>query len=284
MSDLVIGHGNPWWLSPNVWVALSTNPGEASPGEQNPVVGLQYLATANITSQASTGFQFGTVYFFWANPALSITTANANQIGSAQVTIAAGQSAVVQCTSPWTPTLLPNGSGHECLVAAVVEDATPNQMGPPPANLDGNNDPTVGQRNLGVVAMGNQMQSRFIYPFEIFNGGRDEQTFEIVAEPAPLEQARPFLRGLPGGERILTQPGKLSQFGIAKTPRPEPKHCEAAERSVPKLSLGPHARTWFSLVGSVEGGAALIHVIQRLGDREVGGLSVLFVPEAKAER
>jgi hypothetical protein len=284
VSDLVIDHGNPWWLSQSVWVALATTPGEGPPGEQNPVVGEQYLATATVNSLAATGVQNGTVYFFWADPSLSITTMNAHAIGSSPVTVNAGSSAPAQCTTPWVPSLLPNGSGHECLVAAVVEDTAPGQVGPPPANLNGDTDPTVGQHNLGVVTMSPHQQGQFIYPFQIFNGERVERAFEIVAEPAPLEEARPFLRGLPGGEGILKEPGKLGRFGIVTKPRPAPEECERPERSVPDLKLGPHEKTWFSVVGALEGGAALIHVTQRLDGRVIGGLSVLVVPEVKKER
>jgi hypothetical protein len=283
VSDLVIDHGNPWWLSPDVWVVPAANPNEASPGAQSPVAGQQYLATANVHSQAATGVQYGTVYYFWADPSLSITTANANAIGSSQVSVNAGQAQITQCANPWIPTLLPNGSGHECLVAAVVENTGPGQVGPPPANLDGNNDPTVGQHNLGVVTMSPHMQGQFIYPFQIFNGERVERAFEILAERAPLEQARPFLRGLPGGEGILKEPGKLGRFGIVTKPRPSPEECERLEPSVPKLKLGSHEKAWFSVVGTVEGGAALIHVTQRLDGRVIGGLSVLVLPETKKE-
>ena len=284
MSDLVIDHGIPWWLSPDVWVVPATNPIEASPGEQSPLAGQQYLATANVRSQAAAGVQYGTVYFFWADPTLSITTMNAHAIGNSQVAVNAGQTQVTQCTTPWVPTLLADGSGHECLVAAVVENTGPGQVGPPPANLDGDNDPTVGQHNLGVVTMSPHLEGQFIYPFQIFNGDRVERAFEIMAERAPLEQARPFLRGLPGGEQILKKPGKLGRFGIVTKPRPAPEECERPEQSVPDLKLEPHGKTWFSVVGTLEGGAALVHVTQRLDGRVIGGLSVLVLPEAKKER
>ena len=41
MSDLVIDHGDPWWLGPNVWAVPFSNPNEPSPGGPSPEAGKQ---------------------------------------------------------------------------------------------------------------------------------------------------------------------------------------------------------------------------------------------------
>jgi hypothetical protein len=235
--SLVIDKGNPWWESPNLWVVPNTDPGEVYPGALNPEAGQMYYATANVrsTAAAGTGVENGRLYFYWANPSLAITTTNANLIGSIPVTVPAGQTVkFTDNNDAWTPQPLPGGSLHECLVAAVVE-GTAN----PPATLDGQNDPTVAQHNLDLMAMSPHLQGHFAYGFEVFNGdGENEQTFEIVVQPAPLKQAE-WLARVPGGINILEHEGRLQHFGIATTGRPEPRECEKAS-PVENVTLPSH--------------------------------------------
>ncbi len=84
-------------------------------------------------------------------PRRGCSKANANFVGKSSVSVAGNSSNTSLELSPWTPSYVNNG--HECLIAAVVEgDASP------PTILDGNNDPTVAQHNLGVVNLGGQME------------------------------------------------------------------------------------------------------------------------------
>jgi hypothetical protein len=280
VSDLVIGHGNPWWLSPDVWVVPAANPTEPSPGEASPVVGDQYLATATVQNTAAGGGTVnGVVYFYWADPSLSITPTNAHQIGFSNITLNPGQTGNTQCTTPWVPALLSDGSGHECLVAAVVEEPAPGQVPPPPANLDGNNDPTVAQHNLGVITVSPMMEHRFVYSFEVFNGAGVGRDFQIATVQAPLAEAKPFLQRVTDVGRILAQEGKVQDLGLVAIARPQRTHLQAARPVVERLTLQPRLGRWMSVTGTLEGSAALMHVTQELDGKVVGGLSILAIAE-----
>ena len=210
-------------------------PDRSIPGEQTPIAGQQYVATAVVRSQATQGVQHGTVYFYWADPTLSITTTNAHFIGASNVNVNAGQTNETQCTNfPWTPTLLSTGSGHECLVAAVVD-----QGGSPPSSLDASSDPTVAQHNLGVITMSSGQSRSLIYPFRIGNSAQEEQTFTIAAETGRLAEVEKFVRALVKKERILEEPGGFEQLGIVNRPFPTPEECKSARASIDNVSIGP---------------------------------------------
>lgn len=270
MAGLVIDHGNPWWLSPNVWVVPVTNPGEASPGELAPVVNQHYYAVANVRNTTNADILNATVYFWWADPSLGIlTSANAHPIGTSSVSVNAGQVNSTLELTQWTPSFVNNG--HECIIAAVVTGG-----GQPPSVLDGANDPTVAQRNLGVVLTG--PHGRFHYPFQVCNPSRVEQTFVIGARTAPIEDAQPFLKDQP------TKGGILQKHGFLGSICPDPEEYAHAKPVLEGIKLAPFSCTGFSLVGTLEGGPVLVHVTQQVGDQVIGGLSVLVAPEGKEAR
>lgn len=267
MSDLVIDHGTPWWLSQSVWVVPATSPDEPAPGEVAPVVNQQYYGVANVRNTTDEDIENATVYFWWANPSLGIiTSTNANLIGTSLVNVKANQTNTTLELTPWIPSFVNNG--HECIIAAVVEGG-----GPPPSVLDGANDPTVAQHNLGVVYTGPQKQGRFHYPFQICNPSRIEQSYIVQAREASIEEAKPFLK-----DRIV-HAGKLRKHGFLRIPCPEPKEYENAHPLLDGIKLTPFSCSGFTLVGSSEGGITLVHVTQHVGDRIVGGLSVLIISE-----
>lgn len=286
MSSLVIDHGNPWWLSPNVWAVPTSNPNEPSPGEVSPVVTSQYFLVANVRNTSASEVQNAEVYFWWADPSLGIiTSANAHLVGTSSVTVLGNSSNTSLELGVWIPSFVNNG--HECLIAAVVEGG-----GPPPGVLDGANDPTVAQHNIGVVNMSGHMEGRFSYPFQVCNPFRVQQRFTVHAEGAPLEQATPFLAALRDRTRAPshrsrlaserasgTSGGRVGRLGFVHPPCPHPRDFDHPRPVLEDIRLEPHACTGFTLVGVVEEGDALIHVTQRLGDRIVGGLSVLVLSQ-----
>jgi hypothetical protein len=284
MSSLAIDHGNPWWLSPNVWAVPTSNPSEPSPGEIAPVVNNQYLLVANVRNTSPSEVLNAEVYFWWANPSLGIlTTANANPVGTSSVSVVGNGSNTSLELSPWTPSFVNNG--HECLIAAVVEGG-----GPPPTVLDGANDPTVAQHNLGVVNVGEHMEGRFFYAFQVCNPFRLEQRFTIHAERGPIEQAAPFLTSLgdpshrsapKGAERRASREAAHSalKLGFVHEVCPHPRDFDRMRPILEDVRLAPFACTGFTLVGVLEEGEALIHVSQRIHEKIVGGLSVLVLSE-----
>ncbi len=276
MSGLQINHGNPWWLSPDVWVVPSDNPSDPSPGTLAPVVGQPYFATANVNNPTSATVQNATVYFYWANPSLGvITSVNAMPIGSSSVTVNAGQTTNTLSLGTWVPSFI-NG-GHECVIAAVVPPG-----GQPPTVLDGANNPAVAQHNLGVVQTGAQMQHRFHYAFQVCNTARVKRAFSIHAHEAPLAHAEPFLKRHPEHRKALAHPGKIETLGFLHSACPDPSEFPHALPHLNEIHIEPMSCTGFSLVGTLHGGAAFIHVTQVIDEKIVGGLSVLVLTQGES--
>jgi len=275
MSGLVIEHGNPWWLSPDVWVVPTSDPSAPSPGVPNPVVGEQYYATANVHNPTTQDILNATVYFWWANPSLGVlTTVNANLIGTSSVSVSAEQTANTLSLTPWEPSFQNNG--HECIIAAVVEDG-----GQPPLVLDGDNDATVAQHNLGVVQLGTETKGRFHYAFQVANPHRLRRSFTIAAHQAPIADVERLLTGSLRKAAAEAPAKEVTGLGFLPSPCPEPHEDRGAKAALKGVELEPFASTGFSLVGNLKGGAALIHVTQSIEDRVVGGLSVLLLPESR---
>lgn len=270
MAGLVIDHGSPsWWLSPNVWVVPTTTPGEGSPGEIAPVVNQHYYIVANVRNITNADILNATVYFWWANPSLGIlTSANAKLIGTSSVSVLAGQTNSTLELTPWVPSFVNNG--HECIIAAVVTGG-----GSPPSVLDGQNDPTVAQRNLGVVLTG--PHGRFHYPFQVCNPSRVEQTFVVQARQAPIDDAKSFFKD------HFPEHGKLQKHGFLRSSCPDPEEYGDAKPILEGVKLAPFSCTGFTLVGTLEGEPVLLNVTQQVGDRVVGALSVLITSERKHE-
>jgi hypothetical protein len=253
-------------------VVPATNPSEPSPGELHPVVGQPYYATANVRSTSQQNLLNAIVYFFWANPALGIiTSVNANLIGTSSVSVNAGQTVNALELVPWVPSFV--NVGHECIIAAVVADG-----GPPPAVLDGAHDPTVAQRNLGVVEVGAQMKGFFHYAFQVCNPVRGERSFTIAAEPAPRADATRFLRSLRGDPNLEAN-ATPEHLGFVRSACPDPSEHATAHRVLEDVKLPGFTCTGFSLVGTLNDGTSLIHVTQAHDGRIVGGLSVLVIAE-----
>ena len=274
MSDLVIDHGDPWWLSPNVWAVSASNPNEPSPGEVNPVVNEPYYVSANVRNTGPANIQNATVYFYWANPSLGIiTTVNAVPIGTSSVSLNTGQTANTLSLGTWTP-VFANG-GHECIIAAVVEESG----GMPPTVLDGNKDPAVAQHNLGVVKIGPHMRGHFHYPFQVCNAGRVEQSFLVAARQAPLSEIKVFLKSLLGKSELPKEQAEIEGVGFLTSVCPDRSEYKTANPVLERIKLAPFSCTGFTLVGTLRAGTGLIHVTQTIDEQIVGGLSVVILTD-----
>lgn len=133
--------GTTFWESPDVWVVSSLGINQPVPGEPNTV----YCRITNLGLEDATGV---VVRFWWANPSLAITQANAHQINPAQlpaVMVPAQSSVEVQCPQPWIPVV--ENNGHECLLAEAYIPA----FDPLVAPLDPVDDRHVGQKNEQLV-------------------------------------------------------------------------------------------------------------------------------------
>jgi hypothetical protein len=138
VGDRPLPSGTVFWESPDVWVVSTLGINQPVPGQPNTV----YARVTNLGMQDATGVF---VQFWWANPALAITEANANLIDTTTTTVLAGSSVVVTCPTPWVP-VVENG-GHECLLAQAYSPV----FDPLTAPLDPVDDRHVGQKNEQLV-------------------------------------------------------------------------------------------------------------------------------------
>jgi hypothetical protein len=262
---LEIEDGDPWYLSPNVWVVPGDNP-EGSPGI--PIAGKTSYLWARVRNSGQDRVSNATVRFYWANPAVGFDRTTATLVGTAFVTLDGGQTADVLCLTPWVPVYV--NQGHECILAEAFHPS----LDPLPGTLafDVPTDRHVAQRNLSVLKLS---ERSFSFAFEIHNPARQARTFTLnatEADPGQLERLVPLLGRdfkLPGKR------GRLQRLGFVQELCPDARAIEGATPRVEKLQLASGERTGYSLVGVLEGGSALVHVIQEVDGNVVGGLSVL---------
>jgi len=268
---LEIEDGNPWYLSRDLWVVPGNNP-QGAPGA--PIAGQANYLWALVRNTGRTPVQDATVRFYWANPAVGFDRTTANLVGTANVRLDAGQSEPVLCLAAWTPSFV-NG-GHVCILAEVFHQALDPLLPGPTFNVP--TDRHVAQRNLSLVAAA---KGAFRFAFEVHNPARVPRTFAIDVRQGELEQVKPLLRTLGPDVALPDRQGKISRIGLVRTPDPTPEAIEAAPMAIEKLELRPGERTGLCLVGQIDGGGALVHVLQRADDAIVGGLAVLLLPEGE---
>lgn len=263
--ELEIQDGNPWWLSPDVWVVPGPDP-TGPPG--TPIAGQTAFLWARVRNNGRTRVDNAAVRFYWANPAVGFDRTTATFVGSANVTLNGGQVEDVLCLAPWQVVWI--NDGHECILAEVFHPSDPLPPGPA---FNVPTDRHVAQRNLSVVMA---VKGFFHFAFEVHNPTRQPRVYRVFAEPGEVEQVKPLVPTL-GRDFRLPPQGKLAEFGFVEATCPEPESIAQARPEAPKFELQPGGRTGFSLVGRIEGGGALIHVSQEADGQIVGGLSVLAI-------
>jgi hypothetical protein len=271
---LEIEDGNPWYLSPNLWVVPGDDP-EGPPGM--PIAGTNAYLWARVRNTGSTKVDNATVNFYWANPAVGVDRNTATPVGTAYVTLDGGQTSDVLCLVPWVPVYV--NQGHECILAEAFHPVAD----PLPTGVAFNvpTDRHVAQRNLAVLKVP-APQPRFHFAFEIHNPGRQEGVFNVNAAQGRVENVKRLLPLL-GRDVVLPQnEAKVTRLGFVPSPCPTPEEMERAVPQIKELRVKPGGRVGYSLVGTLDEGAALVHVEQRYNERLVGGLSLLLIraPEA----
>lgn len=260
--QLEIEDGDPWYLSPNIWTA-DTN-GNAS----MPIAGAPIHLWARVRNKGKTGAQNATVRFYWSNPAVGINRTTATLVGSSFVTLNSGETKEVLCLTPWVPTFV--NDGHECILAEAFHASDPL---PPGTEFNVPTDRHVAQRNISVLQT---LASMFHQAFEIHNPSRKMRSFTIRAKQGTVEQLTP-LRAHFGKAFPKVREGKIAKLGFVRTPCPSPREIDQATPELDGILIPPHGRAGATLVGTLQGSGALVHVLQFVDGKEVGGLSVLIV-------
>jgi hypothetical protein len=277
--ELWIDDGTPhWYLSPDIWVVPSDDPNDP-PGM--PFANVSAYVWARVHNRGSTAVSNATVRYYWANPSTAITPTTATLIGTSSASLAAGETKDVLCVTPWVPQWV--NDGHECLLAQAFAPADPlPPLGPmDPFNVPG--DRHTAQKNLTVGGMAGGMAA-FIHTFLVMNtAGLGAETVQVRARRGAIADLKPLAAGL--GLRALPEEADgLDRFGV------QPYRCgdelERQPRQETKLELRPGAQQGMALVVHLArerkpNAGALFLVEQFAGDRLVGGVGVLLVPEAE---
>jgi len=267
--QLEIGDGDPWWLSPNVWAVPGNDP-EGPPG--TPVVDQPCFLHARVSNAGRERATDATVRFYWANPAVGFDRTTANLIGISYISIDPGKTADVLCLTPWTPIFV--NEGHECVLAEAFHPSLDPLPTVPAFNVP--TDRHVAQRNLSVV---HAVRGRFHLAFEVHNPGRKECRFGLSSRQGRPGELESLLPTLGRDFRLPKGHGGLDQLCFVHAPCPDEHDKEKHEPVIEELALAPRQRNGLALVGRLEGEGALVHVLQRVDERIVGGLSVLVLPE-----
>ena len=150
----------PFWESPDIWTytgAPSVAP--AIPSNHGGVVkaGVPSTVYAHVWNLGRAPIAGVKVEFYWFNPSLGFSTANANLIGMARVDLGPRSSPMchqlVKCPAAWVPSVVNNG--HECLVAraSAIGDYID-----PAHQWDSWADRHVAQRNIHVATAQTDIQ------------------------------------------------------------------------------------------------------------------------------
>lgn len=272
--ELEIRDGTPWYLSTDIWTVPGSDP-EAAPGI--PIVGEPCFMWARVRNNGRTAVNNAQVRFYWANPSVGFDRNTANFIGSANVSLAAGEQRDVLCLTPWVPVFV-NG-GHECVLAEAFHPTADPLPATPAFDVIG--DRHVAQRNLQVVLAARS--GSFKAAFSVCNGLRTDQVFTISARPGRLQELKPLLKSL-GHDLPLDAKGEVTELGFAATPNPDDEAVEHKGPVVKEFPVKGGICSGLTLVGQLKGEAALVHIVQERDGKEVGGLSVLVLsPELHAK-
>ena len=270
---LEIPDGNPWWLSPNLW----TVPGNDPNGPEGiPIAGQTAYLWARVTNNGTSSVNDATVRFYWADPSVGFDRNTANLIGTSNVSLNAGETQDVLCLVPWIPVFV--NDGHECILGEAFHATLDPLPMTPVFNVP--TDRHVAQRNLSVVMTANKM---FSLAFEVFNKERVARTFTIEAVPGKLGQLEALIPRLGRDFKLPKKEGRVKDLGFTHKPCPSLEDLKKSDNGVIKMEVGPNARVGRTLIGTLDEGAALIHVIQKSNDRDVGGLSILILNQEEKQ-
>lgn len=278
-AHTIIHDGNPWWISPDIWVVPGNDP-NAAPG--SPIAGQAAYLWARVSNEGSSAAPNTRVDFYWANPAAAIAVGTATPIGSAYVDLAPGQTQEVLCLVPWVPIIV-NG-GHECVLAVAHAPGDTNPL-PNPLPMGFPFDPPahaqIAQLNLSVLSAAKLSLPQAIYVHAL---GRSDARARLVLEFGKALDPR-LLHQLGVSPKLRPADGRKLDAGLSLEP-----HCgpcggddlpHVLDVSVPRGSSVP---VFLSLRSADLGHEEyqLLHVLEYRNERLTGGVSFLIInPDQK---
>jgi hypothetical protein len=275
--EITIRDGDPWWMSPDIWVVPGNDP-EGPSGV--PIVGAPAFLWARVWNNGSNSVQDATVRFYWADPSTGFDRNTAHLVGTSFVSLGAGEVAETLCLQPWIPEFV--NDGHECVLAEAFH--VPGDPLPSTPEFNVPTDRHVAQRNLSVVLAA--ANGFFRFTFNVFNVTRLDRVYRMTLEPGDERQLKPMIPTLGQEFAGVTLNGKLSKGAIVeeRCAAEDAAGESAALKGGLDLPISAHRKVNRTLVGKVEGGPALFHLKQWEGNRVVGGISLLVLPRnAKQE-
>jgi hypothetical protein len=274
--QLVIRDGNPYWyLSPDIWVVPGNDPNGPI---GSPIAGQPAYLWAHVSNTGDVDANGARVDFYWANPALQVLRSNATFVGSANVDVPAGGGQDALCLVPWTPIIV-NG-GHECLVAVVNHPADP-LPDPPPDDFNPPLYRQVAQKNLTVFVASKHAAPRAI----TISGGRRTDKAAVVTAEVGGELDAISLGRLGFKDLRPTRKGVV-EVGLTREPRCVGDKDPLGSRELEvRVSKGESAAVFASIRAKdlAEGEYQLVHLVERNGDKIVGGLAFVVVADSKSK-
>ena len=267
--ELEIREGDPWWLSPDVWVVPGSDP-EGSPGQ--PIAGTSAYLWAKVRNRGSSIANNAEVRFYWADPSAGFNRETANLVGVSFVSLDPGDVGEVLCLQPWIPEFV--NDGHECILAETFHN--PNDPLPPNLEFNVPTDRHVAQRNLDILQA--DLTGFFRFNFNLFNTFRTEQRFTISLQYGKERDLEPMLPTLGEDFRIPDLTGELAAVAFVNDKCAGPESLGKKKKKKLHVTIAGHRKTNHTLVGRIGGGATLLHIVQHGEIRDVGGLSVLVLP------
>jgi hypothetical protein len=271
--ELVIRDGDPWWLSPDIWVVPGDDPAGAI---GSPVAGEPAYLWAHVSNNGNLDAANVRVDFYWANPALQVTRSNATFVGSAYSSVPVGSAEDVLCLVPWVPIIV--NEGHECLVATANHpgDPLPNPL---PDAFDPPTYRQVAQRNLNVLPVSLQASTQLL----TISGLRRSDKRVIVTAELGRELESETLSKLGVPELRTATEGRV-EVGLQRERRclteEDPVGDDKLELRIPR---GTSAAVYANVRsrGLRAGEYQVIHIVERMDDDIVGGMAYVVVSDEK---
>jgi hypothetical protein len=299
--------GGVFWESPDIYVTPNQ---DAATAPLNPPA-LGGVAQANVPNTLYAHiWNLGKapayrvrVEFYWFNPSLGISRADANFVGAAWVDLgnrftlypkwvevkesygqwlSQGCHAIVRCPESWVPTF--ENNGHECLVVRVFEplldSLNPNQF-------SAGSDRHVGQRNIAVVQAASPASVDLGLSLGYPDAPSDAEVDVTLDAPTNMEWLQLFAGNRNPGFGTPSAPVSAGFF----PPNPEGTRVPSLTQLPPDLRaqlLKPRERFhrgccplkisfYASATNLKPREAQVLRIRQRLGSEVVGGYSVVLI-------